>query len=192
MPHTPKPFYKANRNAWYVERYRVQHVLGKYPANLPPPIKKNGVWQARRRCMDAFYKKMATKDERAPVREVFGQQVLSVFDQFLGWCKKHKAPLTYIWYRNSIQSFVGTIDRHLPIQELKPIQVEHWVDAHPDSSPFASAATQGRRAACPGLGREDGVIDRNPIRYLEKPQIGKREEVISPDEVRHASRALSR
>jgi integrase len=182
VPHTPKPFYKANRNTWYVELYRVQHVLGKHPAHLPPPIKRNGIWQAPPEIMDAFYKKMATKDEAPPVREVFGQQVLAVFDQFLGWCQKHKAPLTYIWYRNRIQSFVATIDRHLSIEELKPIQVERWVDAHPDWSPSHQRGCKVAVQRALVWAEKMGVIDRNPIRYLEKPQIGKREEVISPEE----------
>ena len=39
MAHSPKPYYKTPRRTWYVEVDRVQHVLGKHPADLPEPKK---------------------------------------------------------------------------------------------------------------------------------------------------------
>jgi hypothetical protein len=105
MAHSPKPFFKANRNTWYAELNRVQHALGKHPEHLPPPLKKGGVWQAPSEIMSVFYKLMARDSEQAAasVREVPGQTlVLAVFDEFLDWRQKHKASLTYVWCRNRI------------------------------------------------------------------------------------------
>ena len=117
------------------------------------------------------------------VREVPGQQlVVAIFDEFLDWCQKHKAPLTYVWYRDRIQSFARTIDKRLALAELKPILVERWVDAHPE---WSASHQRGCKVAVqrPFTWAEKmGVIDRNPIRFLEKPEQGKREQVISPAE----------
>jgi hypothetical protein len=89
VPHTPKPFFKSNRNTWYVELSRVQHVLGKHPEHQPPPVKKGGTWQAPPEIMSVFYKKMATaQDEPQPVREVLGQKlVLGAFEEFIDPCR---------------------------------------------------------------------------------------------------------
>ena len=185
MPHSPKPFYKSPRNTWYVELNRVQHSLGKHPEGRPAPVKKHGVWQAPPEIMTAFYQMMAKAEaepEAAPVREVSGQLVLGVFEQFLTWCKKHKAPLTYIWYRDRIESFAKTIDRHLEVDALKPIHVERWVDAHAD---WSASHQRGCKVAVQRALRwaaKMGVIDKNPVRHLEKPQVGKREQLITPDE----------
>jgi hypothetical protein len=36
MPHSPKPFFRPCRNAWYVEIHKNQHRLGDHPPELPP------------------------------------------------------------------------------------------------------------------------------------------------------------
>jgi len=186
VAHSPKPFFKAIRNTWYVELSRVQHALGKHPEGAPRPVKKNGIWQAPPEIAAAFYKLMAVsqdKPKQPDVREVPGQKlVIAVFEEFLDWCQKHKAPLTYVWYRDRIQSFARTIDKRLAVSDLKPIFVERWVDAHED---WSSSHQRGCKLAVqrPFTWAEKmGVIDRNPIRFIEKPEQGKREQVISPAE----------
>ncbi|HEV3445237.1 MAG TPA: tyrosine-type recombinase/integrase [Gemmataceae bacterium] len=185
MPHFPKPFFKAHRDTWYVEINRTQHSLGKHPEDVPAPRKKNGTWQAPPEILTAFYKKMAEVQEEQPqpaVREVLGQAAVAVFDDFLEWCQKHKAPLTYVWYHDRIQAFSRTIDKHLLVDELKPIHVERWVDAHPE---WSASHQRGCKVAVQrafSWAEKMGVIDKNPIRHLEKPQAGKREQLVSPDE----------
>lgn len=185
MPHSPKPFFKANRNTWYVEVDRVQHPLGKHPDGTPPPVKKHGVWQAPPEIMAAFYKKMAAAPEPLPVSPsavASGELVVAVLDQFLEWCQKHKAHLTYVWYRDRTQWFARTIPKHLPVAELRPIHVERWVDAHPNWSPSHQRGCKIAVQRAFHWAEKMGIIDRNPIRFLEKPQAGKREQVISPEQ----------
>ena len=124
------------------------------------------------------------QDEAAlPVREVPGQKlVLAVFEEFLDWCQKHKAPLTYVWYRDRIQAFARTVERRLGVDELKPIHVERWVDAHPD---WSTSHQRGCKVAVQrafAWAEKMGVIDKSPIRRLDKPQQGKREQILSPAE----------
>src|SRR5947207_7083000 len=80
------------------------------------------------------------------------------------------------------QSSTRTVYRHLPVQELKPIHVERWVDAHPGWSPSHQRGCKVAVQRALVWADKMGVIERNPIRHLEKPQIGKREQVISPEE----------
>lgn len=190
MPHAPKPFFKAKRNTWYVERGRTQHALGKHPDNLPLPVKKGGVWQAPPEITQAFYRLMAARpegEETSPsVREVPGRErrqlALEVFDEFLEWCRKHREAATYVWYRDRIQSFVATVPRSLAVADLRPIHVERWVDAHPDWS--ASHQRGGKVAVQRAFSWAEkmGLVAVSPLRHLEKPEAGKREQTVSPEE----------
>jgi integrase len=186
MPHAPKPFFKAKRNTWYAEIRRTQHALGKHPEGLPPPAKKGGVLQAPPEILQAFYRLMADPEQaEGPgprVREVPGQQqqlVLEVLDEFLEWCQKHKARATYAWYRDRIQAFVATIPGHLPVAELKPIHVERWVDAHPG---WSASHQRGSKVAVQrafSWAEKMGLVAVSPLRHLDKPEAGKREQVVS-------------
>ena len=184
MAHSPKPFFKPKRNTWYVEIDRVQHVLGKHPDGLPPPVKKGNAWQAPPEIAAAFYKVMASAAESpAPVREVPGQKlVLAVFEEFLEWCQRHKAALTYVWYRDRIQAFARTIERRLAVPDLKPIHVERWVDANEDWSQSHQRGCKVAVQRAFSWAEKMGVIDKSPIRNLDKPPQGKREQLISPEE----------
>jgi integrase len=188
MPHQPRPFFKANRNTWYVEVNRVQLALGKHPEGGPAPSKRNGVWNAPPEIMAAFYNVMASADNAVSVGqktlpEAEGQQlVVHVFDEFLDWCQKHKAPLTYAWYRDRIQAFARTIKKQLAVAEFKPIHVERWVDAHPRWSLSHQRGCKVAIQRAFAWAEKMGVIDRNPVRYLEKPPQGKREQIITAAE----------
>jgi integrase len=68
----------------------------------------------------------------------------------------------------------------LTVPELKPIHVERWVDSHPEWSPTHQRGCKVAVQRAFHWAERIGVIDRNPIRHLEKPQAGKREQIISP------------
>ena len=186
MPHAPKPFFKANRNTWYVEIGRAQHVLGKHPADQPPPTKKAGVWQPPPEILQIFYRLMADPPKpearRNDVREVSGQLVLEIFDEFLEWSRKHRAEATFRWYRDRIQAFVGTIERHLAVADLKPIHVERWVDSHPDWSTTHQRGCKIAVQRAFSWAEKMGLVTVSPIRRLDKPEAGKRDQVISAEE----------
>jgi integrase/recombinase XerD len=186
MPHAPFPYYKASRGTWYVEVDRKQHALGRHPDGLPPPAKKDGKWEPPPAILKAFYRIMADHAEDAGRLErpadADAELVVYVFDEFLDWCQRHKAPLTYVWYRDRIEGFARTIDKRLSVSEFRPIQVERWVDAHPE---WSASHQRGCKVAVQrafSWAEKMGVIDRNPIRHLEKPEAGKRERVITHEE----------
>ena len=107
--------------------------------------------------------------------------VLVVLDSFLDWCEKHRAPRTYDWYRDYLQSFVSTLPADLTISDLKPFHVQRWVDSQPGWK-------TGKRGAIIAVQRalnwatKMGLIDSNPVRYIEKPQAARRDIVITEDE----------
>ena len=58
-----------------------------------------------------------------------------MFDEFLEWCRKHRTPRTCDWYRSHLQSLIshqhdGRVYKDLAVADLRPIDVERWVDAH--------------------------------------------------------------
>ena len=44
---------------------------------------------------------------------------MSVLDTFLGWCKDHRAPDTYEWYRWRLQLFANSIDKAATIEQME-------------------------------------------------------------------------
>lgn len=167
MPHFPKPFFKAKRGVWYVEIDRHQHSLGS---------DEQEAFQKYHELMAQAGKPTA---EPAPTQV---QLVVNVFGEFLEWCQKHKAPLTYVWYRDRIQAFIRTIPPALTVPVLKPIHVERWVDAHPEWSPSHQRGCKVAVGRAFSWADKMGVIDKNPIRHLEKPEAGKREQLVSASE----------
>ncbi|MGO9597501.1 MAG: hypothetical protein ACLP7Q_05715 [Isosphaeraceae bacterium] len=71
--------------------------------------------------------------------------------------------------------------RDLPVERLKPIHVQHWVDAQPGWD-------RGKRGAITSVQRafnwaaKMGLIGASPVRHVETPQTGRRDVVITPDE----------
>ena len=163
MPQYPKPFFRAPRGLWYVQ-------LDGKQVNLGPDRD------------DAFrrYHELMGRPRGAPGRAA-GGSVVAVLDAFLDWCQKHRAPRTYDWYRDYLQSFARSIPRDLAVERLKPIHVQQWVDSQPGWK-------TGKRGAIVAVQRsfnwaaKMGLIEASPVRHVEKPRAGRRDVVISPGE----------
>jgi integrase len=190
VPHYPKPFFRAPRNTWFVEIDGVQHRLGKHPAHLPPPRKNDrGEWSPPDAVMQAYHGLMAAPPEGVPGsqrRGGPGTPVVAVLDLFLEWCQRNKARRTYEVYQNRLRSFVRHLKSAgalgLTIDELRPFHVYDWADAHPAWAP-------GMRRGCImavqrafNWAAKQGRIDANPVALMEKPQAGRRDGVVTPEE----------
>src|SRR5213078_4008018 len=93
-----------------------------------------------------------------------------------------KAQRTYAWYFTYVQSFTKAITSTLTIDQLQPIHIYQWVDAQAGwKSGERGAMTAIQRAfnwACrAGLLESPG--NKSPIAHLEKPQQGRREQLVS-------------
>jgi integrase len=163
LPHYPKPFFRPQRGLWYVQ------IEGRQ-VNLGPD---------RDEAFRRYHDLMARGPDQS--RPPDGDAAVSVLDAFLDWCEKHRAPRTYEWYRDYLQSFARSIPRGLPVGRLKPIHVQQWVDAQPGWG-------NGKRGAITAVQRafnwaaKMGLIDASPVRHVEKPRAGRRDVVITPGE----------
>jgi integrase len=173
MAPVPKPWWRSARKAWYVQIEGVSYKLG--------PDKD----EADRE----FHRLMAmTPEQRAPKVEApssSGPTVAEIFEKYLEWCSKHRAPRTYDWYKDHIQSFVDALPilaDEMPVLDLKPFHVVEWADRHP------SWGACYRRGAIVGIQRpmnwaaKLGYIVASPIPYIEKPQPTRREQVVTVEE----------
>ena len=112
---------------------------------------------------------------------VAAEHVLALLDAYLDWCQKPKAERTYDWYRRYLESFARAVPSGLTTDGLKPFHVQQWLDAHP-------AWKTGKRGAVIAVQRvfnwavRMGLISANPIRPVEKPQAGRREQVITAEQ----------
>lgn len=164
MPHYPKPFYRSKRGLWYVQ------IAGRQ-INLGPD--RDGAFQA--------YHELMARPPEAAKSSPPGDSVASILDAYLDWCQKHRATRTYDWYRDYLQSFAESIPLDLTVARLKPIHVQQWVDSKPGWK-------RGKRGAITAVQRafnwaaKMGLIDSSPVRHIEKPQAGRRDVVITPEE----------
>ena len=62
----PKPWFRASKNAWFVEHDGKQVRLGVHPENAPLPKKSNAGWNTPKEIQDAFYKLMASDPATMP------------------------------------------------------------------------------------------------------------------------------
>lgn len=160
MARRPKPWFREERQAWFVTIAGTQHNLG--------PTKKEAY--------ERFYALMRQPKRR----KVSPHSLVAIIDEFLDWVQKHRSPANYEGYRYRLQRFVDRWPDLRP-DELRPFHVEKWADA------FKISRTTRRnylRAVkrCMRWAKQQGYIDENPIADLEVPSGESREVVIRRDE----------
>jgi hypothetical protein len=148
MARTPKPWYRADRQAYFVTVGGTRHNLG--------PNKK----EADRRFHELMARAAEPPEQTADrPTSTAALTVAEVFEKFLDWCQKHRTPRTYEWSRNHIQAFCDHLKtaRKLSALALRPFHVAEWVDStgQPNSATsravrFAGWRSPSRRSATAG------------------------------------------
>lgn len=160
----PQPYFRSQRSTWCVQIDGKQITLG----------------ADREEAFRLYHMLMAEGQSHLPLTKA-ATPLITILDLFLDWCQKHKANRTYAWYRDYLQSFIKHAPAGLTIEQLKPFHVQQWVDGHPGWA-------TGKRGAIIAVQRalnwaaKQGRIDVNPIRHMEKPAPGRREQIVSPEE----------
>ena len=182
MPHYPKPFYREPLGRWYVQIARKQIPLG---ADPKPRRDKAGKPIPPKAVVDRYHELMAGRDDEArAVSPALSKNppVAAVFDEFLEWASRHKAPRTYAWYRENIQKFLDGIPKALTVGELKPFHLTkamerfpHW--ANNTKHDFLCAVKRAFSWAA-----DEELIDRSPVARVKKPAREAREMAVSPAE----------
>src|SRR5437868_6363630 len=103
----PKPWFRASKNAWFVELGGKQIRLAKGR-------------EAEKEAYQAFYRLMALKPEDVPPPDKI--TVARVCDLFLEHSRRHHAADTYANYRHFLQAFCDAHGRLLAAT-LKPFHV---------------------------------------------------------------------
>ena len=106
MPRHPTPWYRKARRLWYVEIGGKQYNLG----------------SDCERAFDRYHRLMSMAREEP---QVATGSVVAVFDLFLEWTKRHRAPQTYKWYTDRLQRFSETLAESIRVSHLKPLHVQN-------------------------------------------------------------------
>ncbi len=158
MPKFAKPWFRPGRGVWYVTLNGKQHNLG----------------PDRDQAFQTYHELMRQPQER----KVDPRSVVVLIDEYLEWCRKHRADETYRWYFDRLQSFSTVIGATLTLDELRPFHVQKWVDTHED---WAKGTKRNAIAAVKRVfhwAEEQGYIERSPIALLKKPKCGQKEIVV--------------
>jgi hypothetical protein len=182
-----RPWFWHERNGWYVNIRGQRQYLGDHPQDAPSPRKLKDRWNAPPEIVTKFHELMARPPETPlpkPAPRADGPTVAEVFEKFLDWCQKHRAPRTYVDHQDRLQMFLdespGVAD--LAATALRPFHIMEWVDKH------STWGNTRRRAAIMSVQRsynfaeELGYLTVNPVRKIKKPPCGRREQVVTPEQ----------
>lgn len=164
MAHFPKPFWRPQKGRWYVQ------LDGKH-INLGPD--KDSAFRR-------YYDLMAARKQPTPVISTAADPALvTVLDAFLDWCLKHREKRTYETYKERIKAFVASLaDKGMLARELRPFHLQQWVDANHHWNPGMKRGRLQAVQRALNWAVNQGIIDKSPVAYMEKPPPGKRENVI--------------
>ena len=164
MPRHPQPFFRKDRQLWYVEIRGKQYRLAK----------------DRTLAFQRYHELMA----EFPRVEVDSQSVAYICDEFLEWTSHNRSKATYNYYLERLQSFLK-MHPDLLVHQLKPFHVQRWVDSNPKwtDGHKRGLITAIKRAFNWAL--KAGHIEQNPIMHLEKPPGGRRERILKEEEYAH-------
>lgn len=108
MARRPKPWFRKERQAWFVTINGAQHNLG----------------SDKNQAYDRFHELMRQPTQR----RVSSQLMVAIIDEFLDWCSRNRAVPTYEWYRYRLERFAQMYPS-LRIADLRPFHVELCVDS---------------------------------------------------------------
>ncbi len=161
MARTPKPWYRKDRKSWFVTIDGKRHNLG------------NDREQAFKRYHELMIQPKAPK--------ISYDSLALMVDTFLEWNLKHRAKRTFDWYKERCESFLRQFP-DLTINQLKPFHIQQWIDSNENWSDGHKRGCISAMQRVLRWANKMGYIDHNPIAYMEKPQYGKRDKIITPDE----------
>lgn len=170
MARPRKPWYRSDRNAWFVEIDGKQVPLGEHPASLPPPQKSAKTGWNPPPSVAAAYGRLMEKKGDEPEAPAPKDSVTSLLGAFLTWTKENKSEATYKLRKHFLASFV----KFKGVKALRPDKVgvevvESWLKAHPNwKASRRHAILILLRAFNWGVARK--VIGKNPIAGIEIPR----------------------
>ena len=167
MPRHPEPWYRSRDDAWYVQVRKKQVLLAKGKAN------KQQAYAALHRLM--------VQDGKTPAVDL---EVADLCLLFKEWSRDNHAASTWEWYRGHLQSFIdhrGGLYGHLKVSEVTEHHLDNWLRGRKvGSSSRRGAITAVKRVFSWGVKKKRIAV--NPIREMERPEMGRRR-ALAPSEV---------
>lgn len=111
--------------------------------------------------------------------DVSSDLAIVIFDKFLDWTEKHREPSTFEWYEARLTEFANEIPK-LAVEQVKPHHVQAWIDTKKSNAHKRGCAIAVTRAF--NWAVKQGLIDKNPIRGMEKPPASQRTVVLPQDQ----------
>ena len=165
----PKPFFRASKDAWYVQLGKRQVSLGK----------------DRDEAFERYRVILLQERGENPEPAFRRLTVAQVFDLFLDWSSRHNEVRTYEWYREFLQGFSDKYGA-LEAEKLKPFHVTRWLDSH------RGWGEASRRCGTIAVKRAfnwadaEGILSPNPLKHVKKGPPKRRERILTADERQHA------
>lgn len=198
MARKPSPWYWPERHGWYTILHGHRHHLLDLADDAPAPRKRDGQWVVPKEVDKLFRALLDAEDEekKLPRKPDAGPALAEIFEKYLDWCKKHRQPRTFEWYKDHVQDFIfWWRDRHrerpgeyprsdvFPASGLKPFHVVEWADSHGER--WSNAYRRGGIVAIQrpfNWAAELGYLPASPIRRVPKPQPQRRENPVTADD----------
>ena len=151
-----KPWYRASRNAWYVQ------VDGR---KVRLADNEEDAWTAFYRLMHERGRLVVDADTLS-----FGE----LAEQFLEDCQANRKPTTYDWYVRFLDDFDACYQG--TVANLTPSHVNAWLAKHPDWSPATrrGGIVAVKRAIHWGI-KDRRIVKSDPLSALKRPDGGRRE-----------------
>lgn len=163
----PQPFWREFMQCWYVQ-------IGKKQVKLSPD---------REEAFRLYYELMGKPPEQQHSPAPSSPSAVQVIDDFLEWVSRNRAKDTYDIYHRLLQRFAQSLPLTITVAELKPYHVTRVMDANSSiwsnnaKNDFATTVSR-----CFNWAEKQGLIDKNPIRNVDKPGREAREMALKPAE----------
>jgi integrase len=167
--HYPKPYFRPNRQTWYVQIDGKEYTLGR---------DETAAWQK-------YHELMAARGKKQPAPQQTVRTVVSILEEFMEKEASEKAPRTYEHYRRFLKSFRLALPAGLTIDELAPGHVTDWLHQHKD---WSSATKHGGIHAVKKAikwGCKQWKLGPSPLEDVKAPTPSRRETVITPEQWPH-------
>lgn len=159
---TPRPFFRAQTGAWYLQLGKKQINLGKDKA-----------------AADKEYHRLMA-DHGAPTPRITAHAVI---DRFIAWAEANREPGTVRFYRQHLDDFKAAISPRLKAGDLKVHHVQAWIDDR-----YRGKSDNYRHNAIRSVQRafkwavDQDYIPHSPVAKIVKPEQTPRETIVSSEQ----------
>ncbi len=162
MARQPQPWYRQDRDAWFVTIHGTRHNLG--------PNKK--------KAMERFHSLMRQPKAAA---QVPSEAFPALADAFLDWVAKNRSPDTYTWYQSRLERFCQRYP-NLRANEVRPFHVQQWMDSYEGLSQNTRRNYGRSVKRCLRWLHQHGYLTDNPIAHMELPGAESRDRFLTLEE----------